>query len=104
MDHRDTERFMAHMAEMQPQVPEWCKAEHMEISMPQKELWRYETDKHSNVMKQIIKRIFNRQKRRKALTKITIEQIPLDQPEKLLIRCHDPNAPWVARIKAAASP
>ena len=36
--------------------------------------------------------------------KITLEQIPPEQPEELLIRCHDPNAPWAARIMAAVSP
>ena len=36
--------------------------------------------------------------------KITIEQIPPEQPEELLIRCHDPNAPWASRIMAAVSP
>ncbi|MDO5435607.1 MAG: LytTR family DNA-binding domain-containing protein [Clostridia bacterium] len=36
--------------------------------------------------------------------KITIEQIQPDQLEELLIRCHDPNSPWAARVMAAASP
>lgn len=36
--------------------------------------------------------------------KITIEQLPPEQPEGLVIQCHNPNAPWVARIRAAMSP
>lgn len=36
--------------------------------------------------------------------KITIEQISPDTQEELLIRCHDPHAPWATRILAAASP
>lgn len=36
--------------------------------------------------------------------KIIIEQIPPEQPEELLIRCHDSNAPWAARLMAAVSP
>ena len=66
MDHIETERFMARMAEMQPRVPEWCKAEHMEISLPQKELWHYGTNDHSNIVERIIHWINGRQKRRGA--------------------------------------
>lgn len=30
-----------HMKMMEPQVPSWAKAEQMEISVPQSELWKY---------------------------------------------------------------
>lgn len=70
MDHRETELFMARMAEMQPRVPEWCKAERMEITVPQKKLWRYGTKDHRNMMNRTIKwvfsRVFGRQKRKEA--------------------------------------
>ena len=29
------------MKMMHPQVPSWAKAEHMEMSTPQSELWKY---------------------------------------------------------------
>lgn len=29
---------------LQPQIPSWAKAEQMEISIPQTELWRYGAD------------------------------------------------------------
>ncbi len=35
------EQIMLRMKDLQPQIPSWAKAEHMEISIPQKELWRY---------------------------------------------------------------
>nr|MBQ4454397.1 hypothetical protein [Clostridia bacterium] len=38
------EQIMLRMKELQPQIPSWAKAEHMEISIPQKELWRYSED------------------------------------------------------------
>lgn len=64
MDRRETERFMARMAEMQPRAPEWCKAEQLEIRMPQRELWRYGTNDHGNMLYRIIKQIFGRQELR----------------------------------------
>lgn len=39
MEHMERERILARMAELQPRVPDWCKAERMEYSVPQKELW-----------------------------------------------------------------
>lgn len=36
--------------------------------------------------------------------KIIIEQVPVQQPEELLIRCHDPADPWVMNLTAAVSP
>ena len=38
------EQIMLRMKDLQPQIPSWEKAEHMEISIPQKELWRYSKD------------------------------------------------------------
>lgn len=38
------EQIMFRMKELPPQIPSWAKAEHMEISIPQKELWRYSKD------------------------------------------------------------
>ncbi|MBR0342608.1 MAG: hypothetical protein IJH64_10290 [Oscillospiraceae bacterium] len=32
---------MLRLTELQPQIPVWAKAEHMEICTPQKELWKY---------------------------------------------------------------
>ena len=48
------EQIMLRMKDLQPQIPSWAKAEHMEISIPQKDLWRYSKDpakqrnKHKN--------------------------------------------------------
>lgn len=36
--------------------------------------------------------------------KILIEQVPADQPEELLIRCHEASAAWVTDITTAAVP
>ena len=35
------ELFKLNMNCPQPQTPEWARAEHMEISTPQTELWKY---------------------------------------------------------------
>ena len=39
MDHR--EQMMLKIRELQPIVPSWAKAEHMEASVPQIDLWKY---------------------------------------------------------------
>ena len=39
MDH--IEQRMLKMRELQPKVPSWAKAEHMETSVPQIDLWKY---------------------------------------------------------------
>ena len=55
MDHM--ELIMLRMAELLPKIPSWAKAEQMEISVPQKELWKYsdsifvKTDKQTNPRK-----------------------------------------------------
>ena len=38
------EQIMIRMKDLQAQIPSWAKTEHMEISIPQKELWRYSED------------------------------------------------------------
>lgn len=38
------EQIMLRVEELQPQIPSWVKAEQMEISIPQKDLWRYSED------------------------------------------------------------
>jgi len=53
MEYGEIEHIMAHLEEMQPHVPEWCKAEHMEYVVPQKELWRYNTNSHDSLIKSI---------------------------------------------------
>ena len=35
--------------------------------------------------------------------KVTVEQIDWEREEELNVRCHDPGAPWVESIQAAAS-
>lgn len=46
------------LSELQPKVPSWAKAEQMEISVPQTELWKYPA-----------KAIFRKQKKRKTIHK-----------------------------------
>jgi hypothetical protein len=43
------EQMMLRMTELQPKIPSWAKAEHMELCIPQKELWKY-ADEPSRVM------------------------------------------------------
>lgn len=62
MEYREIERIRAHMEEIQPHVPEWCKAEHMEYAVPQKELWRYGTRKHDSLLKRIRRMIAGRKR------------------------------------------
>ena len=40
------EQMLLRMTELQPQIPAWAKAEHMEISTSQRTLWKY-TDEAS---------------------------------------------------------
>lgn len=35
--------------------------------------------------------------------KLTVEQIPAETPEEVLIRCHDPNEPWVDEVQGIAA-
>ena len=35
------EQMLLRLSELQPEVLSWAKAEHMEISVPQIELWKY---------------------------------------------------------------
>ena len=35
------EKILLHLRELQPEVPSWAKAEQMEISVPQIEIWKY---------------------------------------------------------------
>ena len=35
--------------------------------------------------------------------KLTVEQIPAETPEEVLIRCHDPNEPWVGEVQSIAA-
>ena len=35
------EQMLLRLRELQPEVPSWAKAEQMEISVPQTELWKY---------------------------------------------------------------
>ena len=35
--------------------------------------------------------------------KLTVEQIPAETPEEVLIRCHDPNEPWVSEVQGIAA-
>ena len=35
------EQMLLRLHELQPEVPSWAKAEQMEISVPQTELWKY---------------------------------------------------------------
>ena len=46
------EQIMLRMKELQPQIPSWAKAERMEISIPQQELWRYSEDPATHKKKQ----------------------------------------------------
>lgn len=42
MESIQLQRFQAHMADLQPRVPEWCKCEQMEMSVSQHALWHNE--------------------------------------------------------------
>ena len=42
---------MLQMTELQPKIPSWAKAEHMEISVPQKELWKYSESSHVKIQR-----------------------------------------------------
>lgn len=68
MDYRETERFMARAAELQPRVPEWCKAESMEMSVPQNELWHRKIITYS-IRKSRFISIFSGRHRRREATK-----------------------------------
>ena len=35
--------------------------------------------------------------------KLTVERVAPEAPEEVLIRCHDPGAPWVGEIQSAAA-
>ena len=35
--------------------------------------------------------------------KWTVEQIPVEAPEEVLIRCHDPEEPWVSELQNLAA-
>ena len=52
------EQMLLRLRELQPEVPSWAKAEQMEISVPQTELWKYPA-----------KAIFRKQKKRKTIHK-----------------------------------
>ena len=52
------EQMLLRLRELQPEVPSWAKAEQMEISVPQTELWKYPA-----------KAIFRKQKKRKTIRK-----------------------------------
>ncbi len=52
------EQMLLRLRELQPEVPSWAKAEHMEISVPQIELWKYTANsvfgkrkKHKTILK-----------------------------------------------------
>jgi len=51
MDHM--ELIMLRMAELLPKIPSWAKAEQMEISVSQKELWKYSDSNSVKNKKQI---------------------------------------------------
>ena len=52
------EQMLLRLRELQPEVPPWAKAEQMEISVPQTELWKYPA-----------KAIFRKQKKHKTIRK-----------------------------------
>ena len=52
------EQMLLRLSELQPKVPSWAKAEQMEISVPQIELWKYPA-----------KAIFGKWKKRKTIRK-----------------------------------
>ncbi len=52
------EEIQKRLCRLQPEVPAWAKAEQMEISVPQIELWKYP-----------VKAIFGKRKKRKTIRK-----------------------------------
>ena len=52
------EQMLLRLSELQPEVPSWAKAEQMEISVPQIELWKYTANS-----------ILGKQKKRKTILK-----------------------------------
>ena len=98
------EQIMLRMKDLQPQIPSWAKAEHMEISIPQKELWRYSKDpsKQRNKYKKSGKAAYyflcRLASRSCAVKKPSLREFPLGRQLQAIKKARDGNRTRVSSL------
>lgn len=59
------EQTTLRMKELQPRVPAWAKAEHLEIAASQAELWRFADDPKKKIGVRILEMLANLKSKRR---------------------------------------